>query len=994
MKPGNKIFLFLNEKFIKFNKNIMRKLKLFVTILISIAISFSFISNEKAFGQKISIEFIQPPPGKLGIPDLWKATIINNTKETYRVYFYGTLKEEKAGLIATATTVDIDIKPGTNNLKASDFPTQPDLSYPNSDLTYKESLIRTGNIPSGGYEYSVYVRMKENNEELSKNSIRINTISLVSPKDGETINYKMPLTFTWMSNLSTKNANYTITVVEVKNGQSPKDAFKKNTLWFEKKNIKANSYLYPEDAKSFEIGKKYAWKISLGKNISELFTFEVSELKQTGAVVISLIPTGNCCYKMYVWQGTGSFFSSFKFMSGNISTANSETGYSIINQNLPTDFVLKTNNSSSFPVGANSFVGTVCFSSSSNPIPITIGWSTNNGSEWTNRFDTTIVCGSIPNGCPNNIIRNWSFIDGAVQGDMIYNGSVNEWTRAYNSPDVNIRQGCDLEGVPNIGFINMWGNRVVGEAIQQDLLTNPILSGHTYRVKLCMRKGNDPYKPLPVQFEIRASNDPLDNPNCDPGCDIIGITPAISTTGTWTQITLPNWFATYDYRIITISPTNSSSAYNGDSTSNGHIDNICIYEVPSTDCHCGIPLTPREIKVTPASGQTTTLTCMNYYSHYGADPTLNFRGFEYLCTPSGIPSTGKWEVYENFITPSNKIFSSPPGMNFTYDFNNSGIYFVKFYSMCCGEQCDTCSIGIRRDTSVCLCNGHWNSTNTVTYLNPDNIKQQAEHVCGSSSLPQNVLFGSPVNFQISPYNCQGSCEAIYQWSLIRIPSNFIESSSLSYSNIPIYFTPQLAGQEYIFKIVAICGPTVCDSCQFGFHTTRQSSPCGHWDTIGGGPFKIYIPFFGKNIVDSLKRLNRDTIPDVNLEFKTDSLGYQLGDVEINPGPIDHHLEIAHWHYACDQYYGLYREIRLTVGVGNYICNNGPVSYSFKIYQSGISQPVYTGTTQIFSYMFSYGNTYHVEYTVNCGNTVCAVCRLNFVRWQDVPAIKIDDPLPR
>ena len=1301
----------------------MKKLNYYLFCLFVLNVMFSFSLNEKVNGQTVIVKLSPAPQGKLGIADLWNVSLTNISNETYEIYLFGTLTEKSDGLIATATTTSFDLKKGTRKIKASDFPTTPDVTYPSGNPKYKKALVMTGSLPQGEYEYCVYARLKSNNNGIGSDCLEqvledMRIISLMSPSDGEKIDPKIPLTFTWMSPPLPKNTYYTLKVVEVRAGQSPEIAFKLNTSWFEKTDIKTNSFSYPKVAKPFETGNKYAWGVSFGGITSEIFTLEISELEQTGPVIISLIPTGNCCYKMNVWQGTGGYFSSFKFMSSNIASANSEPGYSIINQNLPTDFVLKTNNSSPFPIGNISFVGTVCFNSSSSPIPITIGWSTNNGETYTNQFDTTITCSSEicdnfndnnsndwtmintigtidnpgldktdflrvndqPNGsyifnsvdysgnwnayigkclswdykvfndgnadatvpihpyvyiysgpaaAPNlmacfvstttvnentgwvhvsapialctggimpegwtmsigsgcgdwanlllnvtgvrfsvdlgssfqtedqgfdnvcimdcqceccEFITNCSFeqtnsvptpgtdgiisLPGWVQGqgsistgsstntpdiftmvpDNItdnllgpitpYDGNncagisvgyidnqfntesfaavltgvtssntykltakmkigmartaaadIEVWLYSTTEPDVNKKwqsigwmtiwdnsqwvtfeksvnpkpgvnwdrlvikgyKGAEIYGlsyvfidcinfcigppcydakanvdIPNricyedlkyldfstcknetfymVGITETtidnvdFGPNVVkwfpGEAGTFDLInfaapTLTFVRGHYYHLTLAVSNPCTQWEPYWQTFYVDSCfckscptgstqgpnlvvngdfmlGGPLSSPSSSdfswkapPGAltqgeysirnsnnlnnskwactDHTGVngyffvcdnTPYVQSSPNekiaWRQsvsvtsgkqyifcawvknIVTSNYYdpiinikinGNYTPMIITLPETSApddgwraiSAYYTATSTGNINLeiyssrnkavgddfalDDISFFEctTPAQDCHCDILIPPKVIKVTPGSGTTTTLNCQQYYTLYGSNPTLNFEGWQWTCSPPSFLSSGRWEVYSGYITPGNLISGGPGlnlGKNFSYDFiNQVTAYSVKFYSMCCDNVCDTCSVIIKRNLNECLCNGDWNSTNTVTYYRPKITEpQQISSVCGNNMISNNVLFGSQMTFQISPYTCLGSCTTMYQWVVMRMPGSIIEYLSpveYGYGNpISFIYFPQMPDQKYIMGIVPICGQSKCDTCWFGFHTAN------------------------------------------------------------------------------------------------------------------------------------------------------------------------------
>ena len=418
--------------------------KSFFTLILSLFLIFLTI-EANAQGD-ITVRLKMSPPGKLNITDFYAVTLTNNTGSEQSVYLVGTATEEKDGLIARGTTVPFKLKTGTTILQIKDLPKTPDVEYLAKDPRYKNSLIRKGEFPAGEYEVCVYVKYSKNKEDagsdcFTQTVLETGILSLINPSDGQEIDLKTPLMFTWMYSGKMPSEGYTLKIVEVKKDQTPEGAMKSNRAVFEKERIKSTTFSYPSSAQKFEKGKKYAWQIKSGATLSEIFTLGILEpqtKQQTGPAMISLIPTGNCCYQMYVWQGTGGYFSSFKFMSSKIASAIAEPDYSIINKYLPTDFVLKTTGGP-FPVGNNSFVGTVCFNFSAIPIPITIGWSTDNGTTWTNRFDTTIIC-EASTGC---MVQNPSFETVITPPDLsttnlnpITATNVPGWVALFSSPDI------------------------------------------------------------------------------------------------------------------------------------------------------------------------------------------------------------------------------------------------------------------------------------------------------------------------------------------------------------------------------------------------------------------------------------------------------------------------------------------------------------------------------------------------------------------------------
>jgi hypothetical protein len=174
--------------------------------------------------------------------------------------------------------------------------------------------------------------------------------------------------------------------------------------------------------------------------------------------------------------------------------------------------------------------------------------------------------------CPGNLVLNGGFTAGLVVGPMPSPGQVSNWSRVYGSPDVAIGAGCE-----DTGNVSMWGNRMIGEAIQQILPGSGFVSGKTYRVTMCVRSNYVPGRINYVQFKLRASNVQLTSPT-DVNGVTIGITDTISSTS-FVTVTLPDWTAGGNYTHLTISPEDYSSEINGDSTSYGAVDNICVQEI-------------------------------------------------------------------------------------------------------------------------------------------------------------------------------------------------------------------------------------------------------------------------------------------------------------------------------------------------------------------------------------------------------------------------------
>lgn len=230
-----------------------------------------------------------PPPGKLNASDIWNVTVINNSGSDQSGYLSGTAKEDKDGMIAKGTTVPIMFKKGVNNIKIKDLPKTPDVEYLASDPKYKESLIRQGKFPSGNYEICVKVISDAINEELGSDCINqevleTGLLSLINPSDEQEIDSKSPVIFTWSPGGKIPKGGFTLKICEIMNEQSPETAIKSNRAHFEKSGIKLTNLTYPNSAKKFEAGKKYAWKVTSRNIESEVSMFIVPSC---GAMMIT-----------------------------------------------------------------------------------------------------------------------------------------------------------------------------------------------------------------------------------------------------------------------------------------------------------------------------------------------------------------------------------------------------------------------------------------------------------------------------------------------------------------------------------------------------------------------------------------------------------------------------------------------------------------------------------------------------------------------------------
>ncbi len=177
--------------------------------------------------------------------------------------------------------------------------------------------------------------------------------------------------------------------------------------------------------------------------------------------------------------------------------------------------------------------------------------------------------------CNDSIVSNGHFTDGWIPGNSIPPGAVTDWSTLTGTPQVVV-DGCQADS----GSVQMWGNLVVGESIQQNLPGAGIQAGKTYSVTVCYRWLDNGNLVLPqyVRFRLTASaGSPTGYPATSTN-DVIGATPNTSSTS-WISYTFPDWTAPNNASWITINPENDSTVNDGDFVSWGLIDDVCIVRV-------------------------------------------------------------------------------------------------------------------------------------------------------------------------------------------------------------------------------------------------------------------------------------------------------------------------------------------------------------------------------------------------------------------------------
>jgi PKD repeat protein len=187
-------------------------------------------------------------------------------------------------------------------------------------------------------------------------------------------------------------------------------------------------------------------------------------------------------------------------------------------------------------------------------------------------MDYTIIDCDTSSCCKeaNNLIANGAF-EGYPNGNIM---TTSPWNPIHGSPRITNNDGCD-----SLGSLQIWGNNVVGEAVEQSGLS--IQAGYTYRLSFCARYVNSHAQAPPwAQVEIRGSNTTLPYDGCAGNCEVIDTTSKLFTPD-WQNFCF-DWTPQHNYDRITIRTFNGETIDHGDLVSRVRVDDVCLSLIDST----------------------------------------------------------------------------------------------------------------------------------------------------------------------------------------------------------------------------------------------------------------------------------------------------------------------------------------------------------------------------------------------------------------------------
>ncbi len=213
-----------------------------------------------------------------GIFFRWSPVIPSpKTFVTYRLQIWEVLEGQNSmtALRSNQPIVEKDLPPG---ILQTQWPIE--FALPEAGRKYiwtitplddQERKLVDGNGFAQPFEFGIMIRNPEPFNDPS--------ITLISPTNGEVIDPKIPVTFTWSKDIATisianNDIYHSLKIVEIIGNQTPGDAMKMNKSLVDPCTLrivqKISRYqLLPDQFKNLETGKKYAWCVRTGKTWDE-----------------------------------------------------------------------------------------------------------------------------------------------------------------------------------------------------------------------------------------------------------------------------------------------------------------------------------------------------------------------------------------------------------------------------------------------------------------------------------------------------------------------------------------------------------------------------------------------------------------------------------------------------------------------------------------------------------------------------------------------------
>ncbi len=216
----------------------------------------------------------------LRVKDLWSVNVRNTTAGPITLTLRGTVDESSEGRIVEGRTGQFVLQANESRVfNADNVPGGGKYTWNNR--RFQEAIVRSGSSPSGSYTICIYAEDRSGRQlgqDCIQQTVMISQAPvLINPRQNEVLKTGTSPSFTWMQPApSIQGTVYTLRMVEVIGEQSPIDAMARNPSLFEQNGLRMATLQYPPSARKLEVGKRYAWQVTVSSEGSRNQQSEIS----------------------------------------------------------------------------------------------------------------------------------------------------------------------------------------------------------------------------------------------------------------------------------------------------------------------------------------------------------------------------------------------------------------------------------------------------------------------------------------------------------------------------------------------------------------------------------------------------------------------------------------------------------------------------------------------------------------------------------------------
>jgi hypothetical protein len=223
--------------------------------------------------------------------DVWNLSVVNASEQSFKAYFNARITNGQE--LVHLKSEQVTISPGQNVFTSALLRTS-DKRYLSAQVSEYELL--TGQLPLGNYTYCVElvcidqncfdVIGRENVIKVCNTIIKPNSTPLLlsSPDNKSKIKNTRP-DLTWIAPMpigTDPNLTYTLTLVELLDGQGPVDGLKRNRALYKGHGLKGTVLAFPPELEDLKQQHRYGWQVEarIGNNVvavSDAWEFEIDE---------------------------------------------------------------------------------------------------------------------------------------------------------------------------------------------------------------------------------------------------------------------------------------------------------------------------------------------------------------------------------------------------------------------------------------------------------------------------------------------------------------------------------------------------------------------------------------------------------------------------------------------------------------------------------------------------------------------------------------------